>query len=44
MVILEKSTQTLAAGDGANFLADFRPRLQDLVIKSLVRAFAMIMK
>jgi hypothetical protein len=35
MVILEKPAQTLAAGDDTNLLADLRPRLQDLAIKSL---------
>jgi hypothetical protein len=44
MVILEKPAQALAAGDDANLQADLRPRLQDLVIQSLVRSFTMIMK
>ena len=44
MVILEKPAQALAAGDDANLLADLRPRFQDLMIQSLVRSFAMIMK
>jgi hypothetical protein len=42
MVIFEKPAQALAAGDDANLLADFRPRLQDLVIQSLVCSFSMI--
>ena len=44
MVILEKAAQALAASDDANFLADLRTRLQDPVIQSLVRSFAMIMQ
>jgi len=31
MVVLEKPAQSLAAGDDANLLADFRSRLQDLI-------------
>ncbi len=44
VVVLKKPAQALAAGDDSNLLADLRPRLQDLVIKSLVGSFAMIMK
>ena len=43
MVILEKPTQALAAGDDANLLACLWPGLQDLVIKPLMRSFAVIM-
>ena len=44
VVILEKPSQALAASDDSNLLADLRTRLQDPVIQSLVRSFAMIMK
>ena len=44
MIILEKPTQALAAGDDANLLAGLRPRLQDLVIQSLVCSFPMVMQ
>jgi hypothetical protein len=44
MVILEKPAQALAAGNDPDFSADFWPRFQDLMIKSLARSFAMIMK
>ena len=44
MVILEKPAQALAAGDDPDLLADFRPRLQDPVIHSLVRSFRMKMQ
>ena len=44
LVILQKPAQALAAGKHSGLLSDFRTRLQDPVIKSLVRSFAMIMK
>ena len=44
MVILEKSAQSLAAGDDTNLLTGFRPRLQHLVIQFLVCSFPMIMQ
>ena len=43
MLILEKPAQVLAASDDSYLLADLRPRLQDPVIQSLVRSFAMIL-
>ena len=44
VLIFEKPAQALASGDAPDFLADLRTRLQDLVIQSLVRSFAMVMQ
>jgi hypothetical protein len=44
MVIFQNPAQALAAGDDTNLLAGLRTRLQDLVVHSLMRSFAMIVK
>ena len=43
MVVLEQASQSLTAGDGTDLSADFRSRLQDLVIKALMGTLSVIM-